>query len=440
LIFSHGGRPFDEDDIKSLCSVGNSTKINKQRTTRYKGIGFKSVFHQSNLVYIVSDGYYFRFDKKFSENPSNWKKNEGLNSENIDNHKIPWQICPIWTDKNEIDQTFWSSFNRFNVNIIIYFKNNTCFEECRTTIYENERDHMYFLFLQSKSIVITILENSILKAQYRKMCREKENVTTIYNNDTIIGHYFFHTFELQTNTIFTDKQISDFKRDLNFPQKLAYTEELALSFACELVKKEDKFTVKLLPEHKRLIYSYLPTKVNFNFPFLINTNFILDAGKAQLKEDLWNYNLFSQMPSYIELFLDEVLQNFGNSFSLTLPFNIKLDKCFNSHFYDNMKKSIEEKKSKLKILTKSKKNFKLFTDCYINNFSLCLPKQNNKSVTTFFQHIYGESGKEICADYFFNNKVIKIDEDNEIACEDLSFIEDIQKYYDLQAKQSLMKT
>ena len=65
IIISHMGRPFDEEDIKSLCSAGNSTKTRNEKLTGYKGIGFKSIFSNSSKVIIQSGGYTFRFDKSY---------------------------------------------------------------------------------------------------------------------------------------------------------------------------------------------------------------------------------------------------------------------------------------------------------------------------------------------------------------------------------------
>jgi len=75
LVISHSGKAFDKDDIRSISSVGKSQKENKKDNTGYKDIGFKSVFGKSELVYIHSGGYFFRFDK------NKWK-----------NHKIEGKL------------------------------------------------------------------------------------------------------------------------------------------------------------------------------------------------------------------------------------------------------------------------------------------------------------------------------------------------------------
>ena len=64
LIVSHNGKPFDEDDVESICSIGNGNKTTDSEQTGFKGIGFKSVFAYSDMVIIKSGNFYFKFEAK----------------------------------------------------------------------------------------------------------------------------------------------------------------------------------------------------------------------------------------------------------------------------------------------------------------------------------------------------------------------------------------
>ena len=79
------GRPFSEEDVKSICKVGRSSKTPKEYIG-YLGVGFKAVFLISDSPEIHSGNFHFKFDKK------EWE-NEGENPEHI-----PWQIIPLWVD------------------------------------------------------------------------------------------------------------------------------------------------------------------------------------------------------------------------------------------------------------------------------------------------------------------------------------------------------
>ena len=50
LLFLHTGKPFNEADVESISSIGDSTKKNDIEKTGYKGIGFKSVFSVAETV------------------------------------------------------------------------------------------------------------------------------------------------------------------------------------------------------------------------------------------------------------------------------------------------------------------------------------------------------------------------------------------------------
>ena len=59
LLFMHNGRPFDNGDVDSICSIGSSTKKNNKEKIGYKGIGFKSVFTGSDTVIVNSGDFSF---------------------------------------------------------------------------------------------------------------------------------------------------------------------------------------------------------------------------------------------------------------------------------------------------------------------------------------------------------------------------------------------
>ena len=65
VIFSYNGLPFSQNDVQSICNSGDSTKSGDINKTGTKGIGFKSVFKQTDFLIINSGGFCFRFDKSF---------------------------------------------------------------------------------------------------------------------------------------------------------------------------------------------------------------------------------------------------------------------------------------------------------------------------------------------------------------------------------------
>ena len=65
LVIAHSGNPFTPRDLQGICNVNNGTEKSDLTKTGYKGIGFKSVFGQSDEVTIFTEGEYFRFDSSF---------------------------------------------------------------------------------------------------------------------------------------------------------------------------------------------------------------------------------------------------------------------------------------------------------------------------------------------------------------------------------------
>jgi len=78
LVLAHTGKAFTDRDIQGLCSINNGTKKSDTTKTGYKGIGFKSVFGQSNQVTIFTDNEYFKFDASYD---FNWKEEWGADQE-----------------------------------------------------------------------------------------------------------------------------------------------------------------------------------------------------------------------------------------------------------------------------------------------------------------------------------------------------------------------
>ena len=87
LIFQHSGDYFDAKNIAAICSINDKEKTDNVEAIGYKGIGFKTVFLDNNYVLLKTGAYSFRFDYE--------------KTKNIDD--TPWQILPIWTDDNEVD-------------------------------------------------------------------------------------------------------------------------------------------------------------------------------------------------------------------------------------------------------------------------------------------------------------------------------------------------
>ena len=141
------------------------------------------------------------------------------------------------------------------------------------------------LFLRSKHVKITFNGN-------QKLILEKstsDEVTYLKRNGEVLSEWLFETkqFPIPVNVQ------SEINADDKSPKKLKDATQAEMSFAIKLDKG------KLIPIAKanRLIFTYLPTSINYNLPFLVNASFLTDAGRQHLHYDsFWNKWLFAQMP------------------------------------------------------------------------------------------------------------------------------------------------
>ncbi|MDQ6471915.1 DUF3883 domain-containing protein [Flavobacterium sp. LHD-80] len=129
--------------------------------------------------------------------------------------------------------------------------------------------------------------------------------------------------------------------DDDTPEKLKEIEITEISFAA---KVEDG-NIKILSKDERLIFTYLPTKVNdMNFPFIVNGNFITNASRESLhKDSAWNKWLFELVAEktfeWFELlalgeYSYQVLRLLPNKFPETYD---KLKNSFNNGYEKNSK-------------------------------------------------------------------------------------------------------
>ena len=80
------------------------------------------------------------------------------------------------------------------------------------------------------------------------------------------------------------------KKDEKIPDKLKKAKFTEISFAARIEKGQ----VKALKREESLIFTYFPTKDDsFEFPFLVNGNFLTNASREAIHEDqFWNQWIF----------------------------------------------------------------------------------------------------------------------------------------------------
>lgn len=281
LCFMHNGASFTEKDIEGLCDVGKSPKANdnnalNKKKVGYKGIGFKSVFMQSvDYVCVKSGIYCFKFDKAECA-----KIMPNFDGEILEPDDIPWQIIPIECESPSLFYT-----DNYNVVTYIHSTSNTSLVSKITALLKNPQ---FLLFLNVGNIHISLIYNGELLVSAGRQSHGDE--IQLLCNDSVVSRWLVHT----SDPIPVDNSVREqLIKDFNTPQKLKKATHFELSFAISLNLKGEIEAIK-----DSVVYTFLPTSYkNLGTPFLVNANFITDAGRQQLHQTSeWNRLIFKSIP------------------------------------------------------------------------------------------------------------------------------------------------
>lgn len=289
LVVAHSGKNFSNRDLIGICNVDHGTKKNDITKTGYKGIGFKSVFGQSEQVTIFTNNEFFRFDSSYDFGWS-WKDNiETWEKENDRKFKYPWQIIPIYTTKDFVQNEINKYINdtKANVATIINLNNK---EETKKAIINLTENLNMFLFLKN----INEITFDIDCKQVITINRETTGITLLKRDQTIKSSWITKTLQIDLPKEIKETLIDE----RNIPKKLLEAQSIEISFAAKI--KNDK--IEKLSNCEKLIYSYLPTdEIKYSFPILVNTSFLTTANRESLHVDSkWNQWIFKNIA--VEIF------------------------------------------------------------------------------------------------------------------------------------------
>lgn len=307
IIFMHNGASFSKRDIEGICSVGNGNKTNDIKKIGYKGIGFKSVFMHSDEVSVKSDNVIFEFNKYFD-----WKQffKERKISESGRDYKMPWQIIPILRNNMPVD----IDTEGYNVVTFLKVANSASIEKKIIKLFS---DSQFLLFLRHDNIQINFtsrekFEYSISKtsSEFVKLGSfESQQKVNLYVNDVKESEWL--VYKNDEVAVPTNLR-TEIKTDSKTPQKLQDSKSFDVSFAIKLGKDGRFERVK-----DAVLYTYLPTSCKVNIPFLVNANFITDAGRQQLNVDaVWNQMVIASLPRLFINWISTLSSDYDNYYEV----------------------------------------------------------------------------------------------------------------------------
>jgi ribosomal protein S1 len=338
FVLTHDGYAFNRHDFESVTSAAKSTKSANKKKTGYKGIGFKSVFTNSNTVLIKSGGFEFAFDKylemynhfeEFYFHVNDIENNAQEQAKFLHKYSkyhrefngvkdIPWQLLPIWSQGRRIDESD-SIFNqKENVAIALRMDDDTL-SEYGTAVKEVFDEPRFMLFLRNTHRIQLINDNECLtiqknvskdgktinlvnsfKDKSRKDCYRIYTIDNIIVDDEAFAkagilirrkERINNRGERENYFVRIDKDGKELSEVPGIPDRIASATETSISFALQLDSDGHIITIS---KDDLSLYAYLPmSEHRFKFPFFINADFIPKSDREGVQSDNpWNYFLF----------------------------------------------------------------------------------------------------------------------------------------------------
>jgi len=333
LILAHSGKAFSARDVQGLCSINNGTKKSDTSKTGFKGIGFKSVFGQSNKVTIFSNNEYFKFDVNHNFGwKEKWGSDKGKWEEENDREFLyPWQIIPIYLENNDLCsqvQEFLTNA-KWNVATIIDVLKK---EEIEKAIEELSSNVNMFLFLKNINSIKFDINTStkIIKID------RNENELVLKKDNTIVAKWLMNTIRLSVPSELKDI----LQEDANVPKKLKEADNIELTLA---IKKGEQGLEKL-SNNDNLLYAYLPTdEKRYSLPILVNSTFLTSANRESLHTDSkWNQWLFRETSINLFKWIAKLVKGEYSSQAYSLiPSELNLYDDLSNAYDDGIKEAIK---------------------------------------------------------------------------------------------------
>lgn len=328
LVFMHNGQAFSKRDIEGLCDVGNGNKIKDIKKIGYKGIGFKSVFW-SNCVTVASGGYCFKFDKEHWTDywDKHWKASYGKKDDEK-KYLMPWQIIPIETMPPNI------GIDTSGYQVVSYIQLGRK-KNIGEKIVRLMSDCQFLLFVSAKNIKMAFWKEDSLVSSLEK--KTVDDQVVLSKNDVEDSRWLIYSND---HVEVSSEVQSEMKEDGYTPLKLQDAKSFDLSFAIKLDKEN-----RLVPMAGVVVYTYLPTSFKFGdvgLPFLVNANFITDAGRQQLhKDSAWNKLIFSRIPYEFLTWMSQISDRYPNYYEVLPKVSYGRSNPLEMAYEEGMKSAIE---------------------------------------------------------------------------------------------------
>ena len=326
IIVLNDGKPFDENDVESICRFRLSFK-SPETSIGFLGLGFKTVFYISDKVRIITrkDKEYFSFslDKEKAQKEF-YKKVSTKIPQNLKEefervkHHI-YKIYPIIED--EISEKDKNQLNeKFNVMFVIMLKNSDIAEKAWNWVKDKTNlNPRILLFLNHlKEIRIEYYEGNTEEKQKgeRKLLKKKIgecNGFIIYeiSDDSEKLEYlvFKKTYNIDGRRIAKEKDLlKDYKRDEVKQRNIYLVFRVNTKNNGKWLQPEEKATLHVLP------YSLIPLRESplSNLKFIPGGDFLANVSRDKiiLMDCEWNKIILEELYKTIEHLIENVFKKY----------------------------------------------------------------------------------------------------------------------------------
>jgi len=258
-IFNDGD-PFSEDDVKSICKVGRSSKTPKDYIG-YLGVGFKAVFLISDCPEIYSGDFLFRFNKNA------WD----------DTAHTPWQVIPQWIDDPHIEFS-----DKYRTAFNLPLKEIRLVEKLREEVKPEHLSDRILLFLRNiKAIEITDsnqdLKRKIIKSELSQTSDYEIYQIQEHENDVLKNEDRWVIFRSSCTVL---KEVKEDYVTKEWERENVDKREVLVAFK---LGDDDNLVVEREGTAHIGVFSFLPLKeIPSGLNFLIQADFLTSPGRGEI--------------------------------------------------------------------------------------------------------------------------------------------------------------
>lgn len=270
LVVRNNEVGFTIDNIKAICSIGESTKAN-QKDQGYigeKGIGFKSVFVVSPSPHIISNGFQVKLPKEDDKT--------GLG-----------YIVPYWLNHDICRYT-----GETGTTLLLPLQDRL---GSQVSMFEKVQEELSKLYAELILFLSKLRKVTVKTPQYYAHYELRKD-----------GDYAELSVESSSGNscskyLLKSKAVSVPESAKNSLRKNVTRRDVSLAFPVGFELEESP------------LFCYLPTESDTGLPFLVNADFILSASRESIRKDLdWNGWMRDEVANFSASILAEILSSEGD--------------------------------------------------------------------------------------------------------------------------------